>query len=91
MGELADESINLVVTSPPYPMVEMWDDIFAMQNKEIVDRYNALEKCILRQLKIKLQYLSLKNEFKSVDLPALKAPITGMIICVSAISFFYIF
>lgn len=34
----------------------------SMQNKEIVDRYNALEKCILRQLKIKLQYLSLKNE-----------------------------
>lgn len=35
MGELADESINIVVTSPPYPMVEMWDDIFAMQNKAI--------------------------------------------------------
>ena len=34
----------------------------SMQNKEIVDRYNALEKCILRQLNIKLQYLSLKNE-----------------------------
>lgn len=34
----------------------------SMQNKEIVDRYNALEKCILRQFKIKLQYLSLKNE-----------------------------
>lgn len=27
MEELADESINIVVTSPPYPMVEMWDDI----------------------------------------------------------------
>ena len=35
MGELADESINIVVTSPPYPMVEMWDDIFASQNKAI--------------------------------------------------------
>ena len=35
MEELADESINIVVTSPPYPMVEMWDDIFAMQNKAI--------------------------------------------------------
>ena len=31
MEELADESINIVVTLPPYPMVEMWDDIFAMQ------------------------------------------------------------
>ncbi len=29
MGELSDESINLVVTSPPYPMIEMWDQIFS--------------------------------------------------------------
>lgn len=41
MGELADESINIVVTSPPYPMVEMWDDIFAMQNKAIA--YNLAD------------------------------------------------
>jgi len=26
---LPDESVELVVTSPPYPMVEMWDDLFA--------------------------------------------------------------
>ena len=25
---LADESVHLVVTSPPYPMVEMWDGLF---------------------------------------------------------------
>jgi len=34
----------------------------SMQSKEIIARYNALEKCILRQLKIRLEYLSLKNE-----------------------------
>lgn len=38
MEELADESINIVVTSPPYPMVEMWDDIFAMHNRFVADR-----------------------------------------------------
>lgn len=26
---LADGSVHLVVTSPPYPMIEMWDDAFA--------------------------------------------------------------
>ena len=26
---LADDSVELIVTSPPYPMIEMWDDIFA--------------------------------------------------------------
>ncbi len=35
MKDLADESIDLVVTSPPYPMIEMWDQIFASQNEKI--------------------------------------------------------
>jgi DNA modification methylase len=29
MGDLDDDSVELVVTSPPYPMIEMWDDLFA--------------------------------------------------------------
>ena len=28
MDALADESVDLVVTSPPYPMIEMWDEQF---------------------------------------------------------------
>jgi DNA modification methylase len=28
----ADDSVDLVVTSPPYPMIEMWDDILSRQN-----------------------------------------------------------
>ncbi len=28
MTEVNDESVHLVVTSPPYPMVAMWDDFF---------------------------------------------------------------
>ncbi len=35
MEEVQDNSIALVVTSPPYPMIEMWDEIFSLQNKEI--------------------------------------------------------
>lgn len=35
MDEVEDNSIDLVVTSPPYPMIEMWDGIFSMQNKLI--------------------------------------------------------
>ncbi len=30
-----DGSIDLVVTSPPYPMIEMWDEIMSEQNPEI--------------------------------------------------------
>ncbi|WDP91571.1 MAG: site-specific DNA-methyltransferase [Desulfobacter sp.] len=32
MTELGDGSTNLVVTSPPYPMIEMWDGIFTRQD-----------------------------------------------------------
>jgi len=32
---IPDDSIALVVTSPPYPMIEMWDDLFKLQNPEI--------------------------------------------------------
>lgn len=32
---LADDSIDLVVTSPPYPMIQMWDSLFASFSKAI--------------------------------------------------------
>lgn len=35
MAELMDNSIDLVVTSPPYPMIEMWDKIMGGQNPAI--------------------------------------------------------
>ncbi len=34
MENLEEESIHLVVTSPPYPMIEMWDGTFAWLNPE---------------------------------------------------------
>lgn len=35
MREIEDGSIDLVVTSPPYPMIEMWDAEFSTQRPEI--------------------------------------------------------
>lgn len=35
MDSIDDGSVDLVVTSPPYPMIEMWDDIMISQNPEI--------------------------------------------------------
>lgn len=34
---LPDRSISLVVTSPPYPMIEMWDEDFARHDEGILD------------------------------------------------------
>ncbi len=35
MKPLADESVNLVVTSPPYPMIEMWDEAFCRKDRSL--------------------------------------------------------
>jgi DNA modification methylase len=35
LEECNDESVHLVVTSPPYPMIEMWDETFSQQDPTI--------------------------------------------------------
>ncbi|WP_459201522.1 DNA-methyltransferase [Methanococcus sp. CF] len=44
MSEVKDNSVQLVVTSPPYPMIEMWDELFCMLNhgiKSLIDLGNC--------------------------------------------------
>jgi modification methylase len=41
MNNIPSESISLVVTSPPYPMIKMWDEMFISQNPAIG---NALKR-----------------------------------------------
>ncbi len=43
MLEVADNSVQLVVTSPPYPMIELWDDLFHQQGcRTFSDMHNLL-------------------------------------------------
>lgn len=35
MRAIGNQTVDLVVTSPPYPMIEMWDASFSLQNKQI--------------------------------------------------------
>jgi DNA modification methylase len=35
MSNLKDNSVELTVTSPPYPMIEMWDDLFSELNSAV--------------------------------------------------------
>lgn len=35
MSEVSSGSISLVVTSPPYPMIKMWDDLFCSSDPKI--------------------------------------------------------
>jgi site-specific DNA-methyltransferase (adenine-specific) len=40
-SRVADESVDLVVTSPPYPMIEMWDEGFAAQSPAVARALDA--------------------------------------------------
>ena len=37
MRAVPPESVDLVITSPPYPMIQMWDEVFIQQNPKIYD------------------------------------------------------
>ena len=41
MSHVADQSVNLIVTSPPYPMIEMWDAVFSEQDAQIAEALKA--------------------------------------------------
>lgn len=42
MLEVEDESVHLIVTSPPYPMIEMWDELFMSLDERIEERWKKL-------------------------------------------------
>lgn len=35
LDQISDKSINLIITSPPYPMIKMWDGVFGKLNNSI--------------------------------------------------------
>ncbi|MCR4763056.1 MAG: site-specific DNA-methyltransferase, partial [Lachnospiraceae bacterium] len=63
MSELADQSVNLIVTSPPYPMIEMWDEMFSEQDPAIA---KCLEKGDGQEAFRKMHYL-LNDVWKECD------------------------
>ena len=46
LSEIDDKSIDLVVTSPPYPMIEMWDAIWGSNIDDILKTGNGYKAFI---------------------------------------------
>ncbi len=44
MSELQDSSVQLMVTSPPYPMIQMWDELFCKTDRKIATLWRKLER-----------------------------------------------
>ncbi|MEM2004435.1 MAG: DNA methyltransferase, partial [Nitrososphaerota archaeon] len=45
LKELDDKSVHLMVTSPPYPMIEIWDSQFRTLDKRIDELWIKMEEC----------------------------------------------
>ncbi|SFL05522.1 DNA modification methylase [Halogranum rubrum] len=41
LSRIEDDAVELVVTSPPYPMIEMWDGLFSELNPAVRDELDA--------------------------------------------------
>lgn len=75
MNDIKDNSINLVVTSPPYPMIEMWDEIMSKQNSAIK---NALDNN-KGDLAFELMHQELDKVWKEID----RVLISGGFACIN--------
>lgn len=50
MSKIISNSVGLVVTSPPYPMIEMWDEIMSNQNPKIGEALKVNEGYLAYEL-----------------------------------------
>ena len=75
LAQIKDKSVSLVVTSPPYPMIEMWDDIFSLHNPEIRKALNEYDG--------KLAFNLMHEELDKVWTELYRVLIDGGIACIN--------
>jgi DNA modification methylase len=75
MPYVPDNSVNLVVTSPPYPMIEMWDDLMGELNPDIAIALQNEDG----GLAFDLMHLELERVWDALD----KAVKPGGIVCIN--------
>jgi len=82
MPELADSSVHLMVTSPPYPMIKMWDTLFAKIDPEIAELWQEL-KAECREETVTRLYESMHVNIAKVWREAYRGLIDGGIACIN--------
>ena len=70
-----EKSVSLVITSPPYPMIDMWDEIFCLQNDKIRNAFAQKDF----NTAFELMHLTLDDIWESVD----RTVQPGGIVCIN--------
>jgi DNA modification methylase len=82
MPELADSSIHLMVTSPPYPMIKMWDTLFAGMDPKITELWQEL-KTDRQEETVTHIYERMHENLAKVWHEAYRALVDGGIACIN--------
>ena len=82
MPELADSSVHLMVTSPPYPMIKMWDDQFSEMDPKIAELWKELE-ADCREETVTQIYDAMHENLAQVWLEAYRVLVEGGIACIN--------
>ena len=82
MPELADCSAHLMVTSPPYPMIRMWDDQFSKANLRISQLWQKLD-ANSREETVTAIYDAMHGELAKVWKETYRVLVDGGIACIN--------
>jgi DNA modification methylase len=82
MPELEDSSVHIMVTSPPYPMIKMWDDLFGRINPKIAELWLEL-KADCREETVTRIYESMHESLARVWREAYRLLVDGGIACIN--------
>ncbi len=75
LESIPSKSIHLVVTSPPYPMIEMWDELFSNMNSDI----NISLKKFDGKKAFELMHTLLNEVWEELD----RVMVDGGVICIN--------
>ncbi len=82
MPEIVDESIHLMVTSPPYPMIRMWDNQFAKIIPELAELVQNRNKNVSEKT-IRKIYEAMHTNLTKVWVETYRVLIDGGIACIN--------
>jgi site-specific DNA-methyltransferase (cytosine-N4-specific) len=82
MSELEDRSVQLMVTSPPYPMIPMWDNLFAQGNSKIAELFRELTE-ITEDKTVRQIYYAMHDYLTKVWQETYRVLVEGGIACIN--------
>jgi DNA modification methylase len=82
MPELTDSSVHLIVTSPPYPMIKMWDTLFARMDPQIAELWRELKVDCEEETVMRI-YESMHEDLAKVWREAYRVMVDGGIACIN--------